>query len=143
MSNQDDVKQLNSFLRGEISATETYRQVIEKAESPSVSGVLAAGHASHERRVRLLEDKIRALGGEPDQGAGAWGALTKAIQGGAKLFGLPTAIAVLEEGEDHGKKDYAEHVGDLSPTSQAFVRSELMSEQDRTHDSLAALKAKV
>jgi len=61
---------------------------------------------SHEQRVSLIGEEIQRRGGKPAQGSGPWGAFAKLLEGGAKLFGVRAAIAVLEEGEDHGRDDY-------------------------------------
>ena len=140
---EKDISQLNSFLRGERAACETYRQVIEKAESPQVVSSLRDGHESHLRRVGLLESHIRTLGGKPSQDAGAWGAFAKAVEGGAKVFGLSSAVSILEEGEDHGLKDYLEDRDELTPASRELVAKSLLPEQRRTHDQLRALQRMV
>src|SRR5262245_8676029 len=100
------VTQLNSFLRGEISAVETYRQALEKLQDFPQRGTLEACEASHRTRVGILTDEVRRRGGEPAQGSGAWGAFAKAVEGTANTFGAKAAIAALEEGEDHGRDDY-------------------------------------
>lgn len=146
MQNQthhQDVDHLNSFLRGELSALETYDQVLEKAESPSVRNDLIENRASHARRVELLSAKVRELGGEPSSDSGAWGAFARAMAGGAKVFGLSSAIGVLEEGEDHGVNDYARDLSDLSPATRGFVQSRIAPEQRATHDHLSRLKDRV
>jgi hypothetical protein len=139
-----DTDHLNSFLRGELSAVETYRQVMEMAdkgpEGASVRTQLQPAYDSHERRVRLLTEKIRALGGKPSTDSGAWGSFAKAVQGGAKAFGLKAAVAVLEQGEDHGRNDYQRDIPDLSPALRDFVKNTLLAEQLRTHDTVSRLK---
>ena len=138
-----DIEQLNSFLRGELAAIETYDQVLGKVESPVVRTELNENRASHARRVQLLAAMVRQLGGEPDRYSGAWGALARAVQGGAKLFGLSTAIAVLEEGEDHGLRDYTHDLERLTPDTRDFVTRRIVPEQRATHDHLASLKEEI
>ena len=136
-----DIDHLNSFLRGEISAVETYGQAIEKLEDqPAVASTLANCRASHEKRVAVLREEIRRRGGEPAEGSGAWGSFAKLVEGGAKVFGAKSAIAALEEGEDHGRDDYKRELDELSPDVRRLVESELLPEQLRTHDALSALK---
>ena len=136
-----DIDHLNSFLRGEISAVETYGQAIEKLETtPGVSATLENCRASHAQRVRILRDEILRLGGEPAEGSGPWGAFAKLVEGGAKVFGAQAAIAALEEGEDHGRDDYEAELDELSPEVRRLVESELLPDQLRTHDALSALE---
>jgi hypothetical protein len=134
------VDKLNSFLRGELSAVETYRQAIEKlSDTPEVS-TLNDCMISHERRAQLLASEIRRRGGEPAHGSGPWGAFAKLVEGGATLFGERAAIAVLEEGEDHGRDDYQRDTDELEPEARAFVRTQIFPEQLRTHEALSSLK---
>src|SRR5690349_18504761 len=105
MATKSSIDQLNSFLRGEISAVETYRIAIDRLDTNSAShGELAACMQSHQERVDLLRDQIRMLGGAPAEKSGPWGAFAKTVEGGAALLGDKMSISALEEGEDHGLK---------------------------------------
>jgi uncharacterized protein (TIGR02284 family) len=134
------VEVLNSFLRGEISAVETYRQALEKLEQPKLKTQLHECMQSHAQRVTALSDQIRTLGGSPSEGSGVWGAFAKTVEGGAKTLGDRVAIAALEEGEDHGRNDYHRDISKLDATSRQFVESRIVPEQQRTHDTLSRLK---
>ena len=137
----DDLTHLNSFLRGELSAVETYDQAIEKlAGEPSILRKLADCRASHQKRVSILREEITRRGGEAADGSGVWGAFAQLVEGGAKLFGKKAAIAALEEGEDHGRDDYKRELDNLSADVRRFVESELLPEQLQTHDVLSGLK---
>jgi len=138
--NQTDIDRLNSFLRGEMSAVETYTQALDKVDNPIAAAVLRENQASHAGRVEALRSEIRRLGGDPADSSGAWGAFAKAVAGGAKIFGESAAVAALEEGEDHGLKDYQSDIADCSPTTRNLVTSRLLVEQRRTHDALARIK---
>ena len=88
------VRQLNSLLRGEISAAETYRMAIDKVadtgNAPN-AGLLREIQEEHGRAAQGIRDRIRELGGEPSDSSGAWGAWAKTVQGTANLFGDGTA----------------------------------------------------
>jgi uncharacterized protein (TIGR02284 family) len=137
---KDSIDQLNSFLRGEISAVETYDNAYENAKSESIRDELAQCRRSHERRVALLRDHILRLGGKPAEGSGVWGAFAKVTEGGAGVFGESATISALEEGEDHGLKDYKSDLSKLDAQSQSFVLSEILPEQEKTHRTLSTLK---
>ena len=138
--NQEDVNHLNSFLRGELSAVETYTQALEKADDDKVRNILVENLSSHRGRAQVLSEKIRELQGEPADSSGPWGAFAKAVEGGAKIFGETAAVSALEEGEDHGLRNYREDVSELSPDARSLVTSRLLPEQQRTHDALSRLK---
>lgn len=131
-----DVKSLNTFLKNELSAVETYNQCIKKLDDEKIASGLADLQSSHQRRVQLLRQKIRELGGTPEDTSGMWGSFAKMVEGGARMFGDRSAIAALEEGEDRGRDEYIEKSDDLSPEVQRFVNAELLPEQRRSHDVL-------
>lgn len=137
---EQSVDVLNSFLRGEISAVETYRQALEKVERPQVRDQLQDCMKSHAQRVTLLTEQIRTLGGAPATSSGVWGTFAKAVEGGAKTFGERAAVAALEEGEDHGRNDYRRDLSKLDTVSRQLVESRVVPEQQRTHDAMSQLK---
>lgn len=137
---KNDINQLNSFLRGEISAVETYRQALEKVDNTTAESILRSNLSSHQDRVTTLTSEVRRLGGEPADSSGAWGTFAKAVEGGAKIFGESAAVAALEEGEDHGLNDYQGDIDELSPGARQMVATQLLPEQHKTHDALARLK---
>jgi hypothetical protein len=137
---QRDVRQLNSFLRGELSAIETYTQAIEKIENAKIRSELEQCRSSHRKRANLLREYIIRLGGDPAESSGIWGGFAKVVEGSASAFGESAALAALEEGEDHGRNDYKRDITDLSPAVQSFVRNDLMTEQQRTHAAMSRLK---
>jgi hypothetical protein len=134
------VDTLNGFLRGEISAVETYRQAIDRLASSPSRVQLEQARRSHEERVEKLRREVVRLGGQPAERSGAWGAFARVVEGSAKALGEKAAIAALEEGEDHGLKLYRSELEKLDPTSRAVIESEVLPEQKRTHDSLSVLK---
>jgi hypothetical protein len=135
------VDTLNSLLRGEISAVETYDQALEKLEGDvEVAPQLSACRSSHEERVSLLRDEIVRLGGDPADGSGPWGAFAKLVEGGAKAFGRAAAIAALEEGEDHGLKEYRDGLPKLDAAVRSSLEGELLPRQQQTHRAMSTLK---
>jgi uncharacterized protein (TIGR02284 family) len=141
MGTKSSIDQLNSFLRGELSAVETYRIALDKldANSPARSDLLT-NLASHEDRVAELRTAIRAAGGTPDESSGVWGGFAKAVEGTASVLGDKAAIAALEQGEDHGLDDYKDDCDELAPAHRDLVVNRLRPAQQATHDRLSALK---
>jgi hypothetical protein len=130
----------NSFLRGELSAVETFRQALAKISDPAMRTVLEDCARSHQERVVLLNDEIRRLGATPSASSGVWGTFAKLVERSAKGFGIKTAIAALEEGEDHGLADYKRDLGKLDGEGRSFVTSKLMPLQEKTHRAISELK---
>jgi demethoxyubiquinone hydroxylase (CLK1/Coq7/Cat5 family) len=141
--NEKNVEQLNSFLRGEISAVETYRQALEALEDSTYASTIAECKQSHEERVSILTEEILNLGGEPAESSGAWGAFAKLVEGGAAALGDKAAISALEEGEDHGNEDYERDVEKLDPTVRTVIEEKVIPLQVRSHASMSELKRRV
>lgn len=137
---QADVETLNSFLRSEISAAETYRQALGHVKDDRARSTLEDCQQDHQHRVDSLKERIRKLGGEPAEGAGLWGTFSKLVQAGADLLGEKAAIGALEEGEDRGLADYQRDADKLHGEARRFVRMELLPAQRRTHERMSRLK---
>jgi Domain of unknown function (DUF2383) len=134
------VEALNGFLRGEISAVETYRQAIERLGESSTWAQLEDCRHSHEQRVAKLRDQVERLGGEPARDSRTWDAFARLFEGGAQPFGESAAVAALEEGEDHGLKLYREDLDKLDTASRQLVEMDLLPAQEQTHHFMRRLK---
>jgi hypothetical protein len=134
------IDQLNSFLRGELSAVESYKLALDHLEQSEFRATLVQCSRSHEERARLLTEAILGRGGEPSPSSGAWGSLVRMIERSALALGEGAAIAVLEEGEDHGRDDYLRDLDALEPSARQLVEFAILPEQRRTHDTVRAVK---
>lgn len=140
---EHDVETLNSLLRGEISAIETYRQALEKLDDSRESAELRRIHDDHIAAANALRGHIHEGGGQPDKSSGAWGAFAKAVEGTAKLFGNAAAMKALQEGEKQGVSDYESALDDkeLPAACRQLIQSKLLP-QTRAHiPTLDALMA--
>jgi hypothetical protein len=132
---------LNELLRGELSAVESYDRALPAVEDkPALRSDFQECRASHELRVERIRRVILDEGGEPVHASGAWGLFAKAVAGGARALGWKTVINTLEEGEDHGLKEYADAMPRLGEDVRKLVSTQLYPEQQHTHSVMAALK---
>ncbi len=146
MAKKSSVDQLNSFLRGELSAVETYRMALDKLDVGSPARIeVESCLASHQERVAALQEAIVTVGGKPAESSGPWGAFAKAVEGTAKVFGDKSTISALEEGEDHGLRDYRDELDDedLDPQSRTMLTGRLLPAQQTTHDRIQSLKQRL
>jgi uncharacterized protein (TIGR02284 family) len=146
MSAEESVRQLNSLLRGEIAAIETYRQAIDEVSDggrvATVGNVdlLRQLQTEHQQAVTALRDRIAQIGGQPSESSGAWGAWAQIVQGTANLFGGDAgALKTLKEGEEHGLKDYEEALDDVDPISHELIAAQLIPRQARHVDLIDQL----
>jgi len=119
---------LNELLRGELAAVETYAQAIEKFGRSPGHDFLQLLAGDHEESVDQLSEFITDVGGEPAETSGLWGGFVKALAGSANLLGESPALKVLQEGEEHGIKEYQEALDDpdISDDSKDLIREELL-----------------
>lgn len=135
-----DIDALNSFLRGELSAVETYRQASKHIQSDLARTEVDACLQDHESRVAAIQERIQSLGGQPAESSGLWGTFAKMVQGGADLLGDKAAIDALEQGEDHGLADYNRDVKKLHGSARTFALQQLLPSQKHTHARISRLK---
>jgi uncharacterized protein (TIGR02284 family) len=125
------VESLNSVLRGEMSAVETYRQAEAKLGPEPAGEEIRRIKREHRDAADRLWQQVERAGGEPPEDSGAWGAFAKATEGTAKLFGDGAAIKALKEGEEHGLKEYQQALeqGNLPAEAASLVRDQLIPQQ--------------
>lgn len=134
------VERLSAFCRGEISAVETYSEALASGVLSRFSERLRQCQSSHQTRVDLLRAQIGMLGGEPPSSSGAWGTFAKVMEKAATVAGEKAALAILEEGEDHGLNLYRTQTSDLDTASNVLVNQRLLPLQLETHRILSDLK---
>jgi len=141
-SSEKAIDRLNSLLRGELAAIETYERALRKLDGPGteLADQLVHFAAEHSRNADALKARVETLGGTCANPSGAWGAWSRIVQGSANVFGDGSAIKALKEGEEHGLKDYADALEDdeLDEASRRLVENEMIPRQ-RKH--IAALDA--
>ena len=131
---------LNSLLRGEIAAVETYNQAIKHLAGEPVDDLIANRNC-HGRRVELLNENIAQHGGSAGATSGMWGNFAKLIENSASFISSKSVIAALEEGEDRGVALYR-NPGDLDPSSILLIQTVLLRRQLETHERMSNRKMK-
>jgi hypothetical protein len=133
-----DADTLNSLLRGEIAAVETYDQAIPKFESGPIASELRRIRDEHQQTVGTLRDRVRATGTEPSEGSGPWGVFASVVTGTAKVLGQQAVLSALKQGEEHGINDYQTSFEntDLSAECRSLIGTTLLP---RCHQHVAAL----
>ena len=136
MTTATETNTLNSLLRGEMSAIETYRQAIEKlGNDPHDPWIeqLRAAQRDHRDAADALYKHVEQHGGKPASDSGPWGAFAKAIEGTAKLLGNTAALKALKEGEEHGLKEYEAALEDKNLPADCLALVRGMIPKQREH----------
>ena len=133
VSESEQTKYVQELLRGEISAIETYEQVIEKFQGKSQVVALKEIQDEHKVARQLLEAHTAETGATPDDSSGAWGAWAQFTTGAAKLLGENAALKALKEGEEHGVKEFQDALSnnDLSFFLKEQIRSQFIPRQQK------------
>lgn len=134
-------RRLDSLLRGEISAAETYKQVLERIEDAERAARLRAMQEEHGDAIRFLYAQIAARGIEPSSHSGPWGAFARTIEGAAAMLGDAPALKVLREGEERGLASYEEALEEaiLPPECRQQVETRFVPRQRRHIDELTRM----
>ncbi len=140
MVSRPDIERVNSLLKMELSAAETYQRALSKLPHSNHRAILQDCADSHEGRARLLAEEVRRLGGIPAQGSGVWGVFAKLVTGGAAVLGERAAISVLEEGEDLEQNSCKRELDGVGPATRELIMERIVPEQNRTHQVMSALK---
>ena len=143
MGEEASIRTLIAFLHDELATVASYRRALPGfAEAPD-GDELRACLASHERRIATLEQRIRFLGGDPNEKEEDDDAsVTTPPPPGLGVGGdaSDAAITALEASEDRGLKHYLDDVCKLDRDTRSLVAREILPEQVRTYDSLTDLK---
>lgn len=137
---------LNTFLKDELSATETYQQAQDKLREDVALGAapdLMPIYEDHKEAVSSLQALISQLGGIPSEDSGAWGTWAQIVQGGANLLGKEAALQSLQSGEKSGADAYEEALqeAELPLEARSLIETKLLPAQQahiRTLDRLLA-----
>lgn len=125
---------LNTLLRDELSATETYRQALEKIRAEHGHDArfqqLADMQRDHEQAAAQLRSLIQQMGGQASNDSGAWGTWARTVMGTAKLLGDKAALKALKEGEESGLKDWSTIQARCSPELRAQFEPTIARERE-------------
>lgn len=132
------IETLNSLMRGELAAVETYRHAIARLGIDAPADLITC-QQSHDQRATRLAEHLTLAGGTPVSGSGMWGAFARLVEGSAALIGPRALYAALEEGEDQGLTDYRAALDQVDAAGLTLLRGDLLPEQIRTHGLMSSL----
>jgi len=123
-----DIDTLNSLLRCQLAAVETYDQAINKFEDQRVLADLQTIREEHLQAEILLREKVLQLGGEPVEDAELWGACAAAMAGEANAVGPATALSALRQGEEHSINEFEDSLKheNINTDCKNLIRTNLL-----------------
>ncbi|WP_096153602.1 ferritin-like domain-containing protein [Bacillus sp. FJAT-45066] len=134
----ETVKELNEFLKGEFMGIHAYEQYIENAEDASVKKTLQAIQQSHKKHAMTVAERIQNLGGKAVDDVGFTGSIQEGI---SSLKGFPKnkidLIKGAMKGEELGSEMMEKFVrGDLDEVSKSMIQT-ILDEHERHRKLLA------
>lgn len=135
-------RELESLLRGEIAAAETYKQALAKVDAAE-AGPLREIQRQHGEAIKFFYEQLTANGCEAPTHSGIWGFFARTVEGGASLLGDRMALSALRTGEQQGLEQYVKalQTGVLPANCRTYIESGLIPEQRRHIDVLTQLMA--
>lgn len=134
---------LSSLIKDELAAAETYRQALETVRGPEAEA-LRRFETEHEDAARILRDRLAAVGVEPPEGTGLWGAWARAIEGSERFFDERAVLKILKLGEERGAADYQEALRDpaLGDAVKELISGELLPNARARAEAMGKLVAR-
>lgn len=141
LSNED----IDKVLRGEYSAVQSYKQVIDKIEEEPELQELEKFKIHHDLAVEFWKSEARVEGKIPEATSGVWGKAVEAFVGTSKILGNTTALAALKNGEKHGLETYTEMLDSVNLTvaQKGKIRDTFIPKQLEHIKIITAMEKKV
>jgi bacterioferritin (cytochrome b1) len=133
MDNFTTTKELNTVLKGEQMAAESYDLFISNVDDERIKDQFELFRSNHKKNAEILSDRIRSLGAEPDKGTGLPGMFSQ-MKLEFQTIGKDSDDVLKRAyfGEDKGVKMAEEIIkGDLDSESASIVNEVLNN--DRHH----------
>jgi hypothetical protein len=121
---------LGALIEGELSASETYRRALERAEGAPEAGELRRIEGEHRQAASVLRERCRC---SAPVRSGAWGDWSPGPDPGS-TFGGEAAILALKQGEEQEIREYemALESEAVAPECKRLIASMLLP-QTRSH----------
>ena len=134
-------KDIDEILRGEISATEAYSQVLDVVEDDPEIYRLNQFKLDHENAIAFWRKEARISGKIPETSSKIWGEAVEAFVGVSKLLGEEPALLALKKGEEHGLSHYKNMLKSdlISSFQKEEIRNTFIPRQERHIEKIKTL----
>ncbi len=131
---------LNSLLMEEVTAAEAYRQVVQRLPNLDIKAELQELHIAHSKRAQKLKKRLRELAGTPVDKLSRRVPIDFVFNGGTD--DVSSRILMFFEGVENSVLSlYESSLADLDDLSISLLQSDLIPEQDVTHNVVYTLKS--
>jgi hypothetical protein len=130
---------LNSLLMEEVSAAEAYKQVVQRLPGLDIKAELEELHIAHAKRAQKIKKRLRELAATPVEKTFCRMIMDKVFNGGADDM-ASQVLLFFEDIENSVLSCYESSMTELDNLTLSLVQSELLPEQDLTHNVVYTLK---
>jgi hypothetical protein len=118
---------LNSLLRGELAAAETYRRALAKVNGDPGAAELRRICREHLEAAETLRECVQRLSSQTGPGSRASSAFCK-VKNADRVLANTAALRALQKGEECGAEDYEDALDDdhLPAEYAGLIRSKLL-----------------
>lgn len=141
---QAGVRALNQLRVGELAAAATYNAFLSQAgRGGALEARLALALEDHRRRAHRLAELVVNMGGRLASEGGSWGFFETMAEPMAMTGSDTMALALMEEGERFGVREYHAALNHLDGDVLEVLESELLPQQVTTQREVSRLLTEV
>jgi bacterioferritin len=127
--NSNDIKELNTALKGEHMAIEGFDHYIQDMKDPAIRKRLMDIQQQHQLHAMQLSERIQQLGGNPTHSAGMVGMMAEAMHHIVpNKYVDGSIIKTAIEGEEMGLEAYGEIISKLSDPNNQKLAKEMLAD---------------
>jgi hypothetical protein len=130
---------LNSLLMEEVRAAEAYKQVVQRLPGLDIKAELEELHIAHAKRAQKIKKRLRELAATPIEKTFSRLIMDKVFSGGTEDM-ASRVLLFFEDIENSVLSCYESSMAELDSLTLSLVQSELLPEQDLTHNVVYTLK---
>jgi len=139
---EQKIDNMQSALRGEISAVEACEKVLKALDSSPERIRLQEFIDDHKMARDYWAKEVNSEMVTPEDDSGVWGLFVKSFTGSATLFGNSTALAALKRGVEYGHNFYKDMLEDttLDPAHRNMIKNTFIPRQQKQLISVEAMR---
>ena len=143
MNNDDVITELNNLIETAKDGEYGFRSCAEQAQSSELKSLFLDRAAGCQEAATELQAQVAQLGGEPDTGGSASGAIHRgwvAVRGTLSGYDDAAVLSECERGEDVALKAYRDAMAKPLPASIASLVDRQYQGVKRNHDQIRSLR---
>ena len=134
------LERLTALCAGELSAAQTYQQVLTVPAVSRHVGVLSRCYASHRSRAVALMERVAAFEGVVPRAPGVWAPMKAILSTPVPIASERVVIDFLDQAESEWLRNYQDEMHSLSPSDFEFLSNRVVPAQEATREAVGDLK---